>query len=65
MDPFTAIAALANMITAITNAGMQAQAGMTPEQRKLWWDGYLADMAVWRALWKPLTDLILKAAAKP
>jgi len=64
MDPLAAVTALANMITSIVNAGAQAQQSMTPEQKKAYWDGYLADAAVWRALWTPLTNLILKNASK-
>ena len=59
MDPLAAIVAIANTVTAITNAVSKAMDGMTPQQKEKYWDGYLADMAVWRALLAPLVQRII------
>lgn len=49
MDPITA---LANLITALTNLVTAMAEGQTPEQRKILWDWYIADVARWRKWFK-------------
>jgi len=49
MDPLTAYA---NLATAITNLVVKIIEGQTPEQRKIIWDWYIADMTRWRKLFK-------------
>jgi hypothetical protein len=49
VDPVTA---LANLITALTNLVKVVIEGQTPEQRKVMWDWYIADVERWRKLFK-------------
>lgn len=49
MDPLTS---LANLIAALTKLVTVIVEGQTPEQRKVMWDWYIADVAKWRKLFK-------------
>lgn len=47
MDPITAFT---NLVTALTNLVSKIMDGQTPEQKKVLWDWYIADVARWRKL---------------
>lgn len=49
MDPVTAFA---NLITSLTQLVTVVVEGQTPEQRKIMWDWYIADVTRWRKLFK-------------
>lgn len=53
MDPLTS---LANLIAALTKLVTVIVEGQTPEQRKVMWDWYIADVARWRKLFKLDSD---------
>lgn len=52
MDPLTA---LTNLVTALTTLVTTVMDGQTPEQKKMLWDWYLADVTRWRT-WFKLDD---------
>ena len=52
MDPITAAA---NLITALTKLVTVMMDGQTPEQKKILWDWYIADVTRWRK-WLKLDD---------
>lgn len=49
MDPITASV---NLITALTNLVAAMSEGQTPEQKKILWDWYIADVQFWRKFFK-------------
>jgi hypothetical protein len=52
MDPLTAFTLLATEITKLVTVIVE---GQTPEQKKIIWDWYIADMKFWRSLFASLT----------
>lgn len=53
--PEAILLAAAQLITALTNLVTKVMEGQTPEQRKILWDWYIADVARWRK-WFHLDD---------